>query len=214
MGRVNYRAGADVGGTFTDLVAMDEAGRVIVAKAPTTPVDQSDGVMDAIAKAGIDLTQVDFFSHGTTVGVNAVIENRGAKVAVITTEGFRDAWSCGAGSGSSTTRTTCTTCRWTCRRTMWEATILSSGGRSASRSPSGSISAGNVLKPLDEPVVWQIAGELRRQDVEAVGHLLPVLVHEPGARAAHGRDPAGECFPGCVFRSPARSCPSSASTSD
>jgi N-methylhydantoinase A len=88
---VSYRIGADVGGTFTDLVAMDEAGRVIVAKAPTTPSDQSDGVMDVLSKAGIDLSQVDFFSHGATVGVNAVIENKGARVAIITTEGFRDA---------------------------------------------------------------------------------------------------------------------------
>jgi N-methylhydantoinase A len=70
---------------------MDETGRVTVAKAPTTPADQSYGMLDAVAKAGIDLSSVDFFSHGTTVGVNAVIENKGARVAVITTEGFRDA---------------------------------------------------------------------------------------------------------------------------
>ncbi len=87
---MGYRVGADVGGTFTDLVAMDETGRVVIAKAPTTPADQSVSVQDAIKKAGIDLGAVDFFSHGTTVGVNAVIENKGAKVAVITTEGFRD----------------------------------------------------------------------------------------------------------------------------
>ena len=91
MGLVNYRIGADVGGTFTDLVAMDDSGRVIVAKAPTTPVDQSDGVMDAVSKAGMALDRVDFFSHGTTVGVNAVIEGKGAKVAIVTTEGYRDA---------------------------------------------------------------------------------------------------------------------------
>jgi len=89
-GRMKYRVGADVGGTFTDLVAMDEEGRVTVAKAPTTPEDQSIGVHDAIKKAGIDLGQVGFFSHGTTVGVNAVIENKGARVAVVTTKGFRD----------------------------------------------------------------------------------------------------------------------------
>ena len=51
---------------------MDESGRVIVAKTPTTPADQSEGVMDAVAKADIELDRVDFFSHGTTVGVNAV----------------------------------------------------------------------------------------------------------------------------------------------
>ena len=87
---MKYRVGADVGGTFTDLVAMDEQGRVTVAKAPSTPQDQSVGVYDAIQKAGIDLSEVAFFSHGTTVGVNAVIENKGAKVAMVTTKGFRD----------------------------------------------------------------------------------------------------------------------------
>ena len=75
---MRYRVGVDVGGTFTDLVAMDEKGRVMVAKAPTTPEDQSIGVIDALQKAGIDPAQIDFFSHGTTVGINAVIENKGA----------------------------------------------------------------------------------------------------------------------------------------
>jgi N-methylhydantoinase A len=87
---MRYRVGADVGGTFTDVVAMDENGTVVIAKAPTTPEDQSVGVYQAIQKAGIDLGAVTFFSHGTTVGVNAVIENKGARVAVITTKGFRD----------------------------------------------------------------------------------------------------------------------------
>ncbi|MCL5734611.1 MAG: hydantoinase/oxoprolinase family protein [Actinobacteria bacterium] len=87
---MGYRVGVDVGGTFTDLVAIDEEGRITVAKAPTTPDDQSVGVHDAVRKAGIELESVDFFSHGTTVGVNAVIENKGARVAVLTTRGFRD----------------------------------------------------------------------------------------------------------------------------
>ena len=85
-----YRVGVDVGGTFTDLVAMDEAGAVTIVKTSTTPHDQSIGVRDAIEKAGLDLSQVTFFSHGATVGANAVIENKGAKVAIITTKGFRD----------------------------------------------------------------------------------------------------------------------------
>ncbi len=79
-----------MGGTFTDVVAIDDEGRVTVAKASTTPEDQSLGVHDALQKAGIDLREVSFFSHGTTVGVNAVIENKGARLAIITTKGFRD----------------------------------------------------------------------------------------------------------------------------
>ena len=87
---MRYKVGVDVGGTFTDLVAIDEAGRVTIAKASTTPGDQSVGVMDVVRKAGIDLSAATYFSHGTTVGVNAVIENNGAKVAIVTTKGFRD----------------------------------------------------------------------------------------------------------------------------
>ena len=87
---MRYKVGVDVGGTFTDLVAIDEAGKVTIAKASTTPGDQSVGVMDVVRKAGIDLSAATYFSHGTTVGVNAVIENKGAKVAIVTTKGFRD----------------------------------------------------------------------------------------------------------------------------
>jgi N-methylhydantoinase A len=87
---MRYRVGVDVGGTFTDLVVIDDAGKVTVAKVPTTPEDQSIGAHDAIRKAGVDLAAVSFLSHGTTVGVNAVIENKGARVAVVTTKGFRD----------------------------------------------------------------------------------------------------------------------------
>jgi len=87
---MKYRVGVDVGGTFTDLVAIDEQGKIKVAKSSSTPEDQSIGVENVIKKAGIDLRDVSFFSHGATVGVNAVIENKGARVAIITTRGFRD----------------------------------------------------------------------------------------------------------------------------
>jgi N-methylhydantoinase A len=85
--------GVDVGGTFTDAVlALD--GRVITAKAPTTPDDQSEGVLAAIeaalAKAGADADQVEEFSHGMTVATNALLEGRGATTAFVATDGFTD----------------------------------------------------------------------------------------------------------------------------
>ena len=85
--------GVDVGGTFTDAVlALD--GRVITAKAPTTPDDQSEGVLAAIeaalAKAGADAGQVEDFSHGMTVATNALLEGGGARTAFVATEGFTD----------------------------------------------------------------------------------------------------------------------------
>ncbi len=167
MRRVNYRVGADVGGTFTDLVAMDEVGGIIVAKAPTTPADQSDGVMEAIAKVGVDLSQVDFFSHGTTVGVNAVIESKGARVAVITTEGFRDSLELRRGQRVIDNPDD----MYNLQMDLPQDYV---GGydplvRRPLRFevPERLDFRGNVVKQLDETVVRQIAEELRKQDVEA-----------------------------------------------
>ena len=87
---MQYRVGIDVGGTFTDLVSVDEEGKVKLVKSASTPHDSSIGVVDTIHKAGIDMKDVPFLSHGSTVATNTVIENKGAKVAILTTEGFRD----------------------------------------------------------------------------------------------------------------------------
>jgi N-methylhydantoinase A len=85
--------GVDVGGTFTDAVlALD--GRLITAKAPTTPGDQSEGVLAAVRaaleRAGAEAAAVTEFSHGMTVATNALLEGRGARTAFIATEGFTD----------------------------------------------------------------------------------------------------------------------------
>jgi N-methylhydantoinase A len=85
--------GVDVGGTFTDAVLLDE-GAVHTAKVPTTPGEESDGVMAAIdaviAEAGAEPADIDVFSHGMTVGTNALLEERGARTALIATRGFAD----------------------------------------------------------------------------------------------------------------------------
>lgn len=83
------RLGVDVGGTFTDLVAV-EHGRLVTAKVPSTPADQSEGAMDAIAAAQVDPARVAAFAHGMTVATNALLERRGARLGLVTTEGFRD----------------------------------------------------------------------------------------------------------------------------
>ena len=81
--------GIDVGGTFTDLY-FSGAGGTSVLKVPSTPDDPSRGLIDAITAAGIDPADLDVILHGTTIATNAVIERRGARCALITTEGFRD----------------------------------------------------------------------------------------------------------------------------
>jgi N-methylhydantoinase A len=85
--------GVDVGGTFTDAVLLD-GGAVHTAKVPTTPGEESDGVMAAIdavlAAAGAETGDVELFAHGMTVGTNALLEERGARTALIATKGFAD----------------------------------------------------------------------------------------------------------------------------
>jgi len=93
-----YRIGIDVGGTFTDLVAVDDFGKTTLAKVPSTPADPSIGVLDGLQlladTLGLDrsalLAETDRIVHGTTVATNALIEHRGAKVGLLTTEGHRD----------------------------------------------------------------------------------------------------------------------------
>jgi N-methylhydantoinase A len=90
--------GVDVGGTFTDLVAIDTAGRTVFAKSLSTPQDQSIGVMAGLEelarRLGLPvaetLAQTERLVHGTTVATNALLERKGAKVALLTTEGHRD----------------------------------------------------------------------------------------------------------------------------
>src|SRR6201997_4972236 len=90
--------GIDVGGTFTDFVAIDAAGRTVFAKALSTPHDQSSGVMAGLAELArrLDLScaqilaQTQRLVHGTTVATNALLERKGARVALLTTAGHRD----------------------------------------------------------------------------------------------------------------------------
>ena len=93
-----YRIGIDVGGTFTDLVAVDDAGGVTLAKVASTPADQSLGVLEGLchlAKAlslerSVMLRETERIVHGTTVATNALLERKGARVGLLTTEGHRD----------------------------------------------------------------------------------------------------------------------------
>jgi N-methylhydantoinase A len=81
--------GVDVGGTFTDLVATLD-GELVTAKVPSVAGDEARGVAAALAAAGIEPDAVGVLAHGTTVATNALLERRGARTALVTTEGFRD----------------------------------------------------------------------------------------------------------------------------
>lgn len=91
-----YKLGFDIGGTFTDIFAIDaDTGDIIQEKVPTTPEDFSQGVINGIEKVcsdhGIDPSEIAHLSHGTTVATNALIEREGVETGLITTSGFRDA---------------------------------------------------------------------------------------------------------------------------
>ena len=90
-----WRVGVDVGGTFTDLAAVDDAsGAVRLEKVPTTPADQSIGVAAGLgallASRGVSPAAVSYLGHGTTVCINAVLERKGARTGLVTTQGMRD----------------------------------------------------------------------------------------------------------------------------
>src|SRR5438876_7800241 len=93
-----YIIGIDTGGTFTDCVVMDADGRIVTAKAPSTPDDFSEGVMESLRLAGERLgvtteallRDTGRLALGTTVGTNAMLQRRGARVGLITTRGHRD----------------------------------------------------------------------------------------------------------------------------
>jgi len=93
-----FRIGIDVGGTFTDLVAIDQSGAATLAKVPSTPVDPSLGVIEGLTelatKLKLDrnrlLSRTDRIVHGTTVATNALLESKGARTGLLTTEGHRD----------------------------------------------------------------------------------------------------------------------------
>src|SRR5919197_1971319 len=93
-----WRIAIDVGGTFTDMVLRDSAGAVRIFKAPSVPTDPSEGVLSVLRLAAqqLDLPlsallrDCALFVHGSTVATNTILEKKGAKVGLLTTEGFRD----------------------------------------------------------------------------------------------------------------------------
>ncbi len=85
------RIADDIGGTFTDIVYIDDSTMEMrIDKTRSTPQDIGQAVMDAVIKIGVDIAGVGLFIHGTTVGINTIVEKKGSRVGLITTEGFID----------------------------------------------------------------------------------------------------------------------------
>jgi N-methylhydantoinase A len=148
------RLGVDVGGTFTDLVALVD-GRLITAKVPTTPRNQARGVVAALRAVGSAVGAVASFVHGSTVATNALLERRGARTALVTTEGFRDVIEIGRQN----------------RPALYDLTR----DRPAALVPRGlrftvreRVGRSGVLVPLDKESVRAAVDACRRAEVEAV----------------------------------------------
>jgi N-methylhydantoinase A len=153
---MTWQIGVDVGGTFTDLLALDpERGVFRVAKVPSTPEDQSVGFIAGVAALETDLAAVAALVHGTTVATNAVLERKGARCGLITTDGFRDVLELG-------------------RRTRPNAYGMTGSFEALiprdlrAEVPERIDAAGRVLTPLDEAAVRQETRRLRERGAEAL----------------------------------------------
>src|SRR5271169_5618539 len=151
-----WQIGVDVGGTFTDLLALDpERGAFRVAKVPSTPDDQSVGFFDGLAVLETDLAAVAALVHGTTVATNAVIERKGARCGLITTAGFRDVLELGRRTRPNPYGMT----------GSFEALIPRD---LRAEVPERIDAAGRILTPLDEAAVRQEVRRLRERGAEAL----------------------------------------------
>jgi N-methylhydantoinase A len=92
------RIAVDIGGTFTDLVVIDDQGQIYRSKSLTTPDDLARAIQNCLNAAKINVSKASFFVHGSTVTINAVLERKGACTGLITTQGFRDVYEIGRGN--------------------------------------------------------------------------------------------------------------------
>lgn len=152
-----HRVAVDVGGTFTDLFVYDEEAQAIsIVKTPSTPRNQTEGVMDALKKSEVSLPQMVFFSHGSTVGTNALITRRLPRTGLVTTRGYRDIIEIRRGT----------------RPDLWDA-YADVAPPYIPRRDRLTVEeridySGKVLTPLNEEEARRVARILKKRDVQSV----------------------------------------------
>ena len=156
-----YRAGVDIGGTFTDLIVVDtESGAFSIGKVLTTPADPSLAVesvlVETFGPAQIATSQVQHLIHGTTLVTNAVIERKGARTALLTTQGFRDSIEIGREN------------RYDLYDLMLEQPRPLVPRHLRFDIPQRTLATGATAQPLDEAHITRLAQELAANDLEAV----------------------------------------------
>ena len=178
------RIGVDVGGTFTDLILVDEVeGKISVDKVPSTPDDPSiavvAGVRQVCEEAGIALESVDLLLHGTTVATNIALEHKGAEVGLITTEGFRDILHIARHKKPH---------NFSLQQDLpWQTRPLVKRRHRLTVKERVTVPDGSVIVPLDEDEVRERARQLRNAGVDAIAvcllHSYLNPVHEQRIKA-------------------------------
>ena len=155
-----FRVAADVGGTFTDIVAFDEAsGRLAFGKTLTTPARLVEGIVTGVHKAGTSVSAARIFLHGSTIAINTMLERSGAKTALLTTRGFRDIYEIGRINRPQAYNLFFRKHQPLIKRSLRFEVNERMGA------------AGQVLEALDETQLADIARQLRELKVQAVAIL-------------------------------------------
>jgi N-methylhydantoinase A len=175
----------DIGGTFTDLVALGEGGqRLHYTKSLTTYERLSNGVEDCLRKAGLELADADYFMHGSTIAINTVIQKNGATTGLITTRGFRDAYEIGRSN------------RPDAYNLFFQRPEPLVPRRLRVEVDERMHARGHVLRALDEADVRAAIATLRAADVESIAVVLLHAYANPAHELRIGELIAAE-YPGC-----------------
>lgn len=161
MSTSTNRLAADIGGTFTDIAAFEETtGRLLLGKTLSTPRNMVEGIAEGVAKAGTRFSDASVFLHGSTVAINTLLERKGARTALLVTEGFRDSYEIGRINRPDAYnlffRKHVPLVRRSLRFEIHERMLAN----------------GTVHVPLDEHQVAEVCAELQTLGVEAVAVLL------------------------------------------
>lgn len=151
------RVATDIGGTFTDLVYIDDKGYLTVDKGPTTPPNFENGVMELLEKHGFDEHPIDYFIHGSTVVINTLTERKGVKTGLITTKGFRDVLEIARGNRPDL---------FNIRYKKPEPFIERYLRREV---PERIDYKGEIIQPIDKEYIKEIVDDFKNFGVEAIG---------------------------------------------
>ncbi len=174
-----FRIAVDIGGTFVDAVEFDQnTGGVRLRKAPTTPGRPAEGVLEAIRRLGTPLAETELIVHGTTLGLNAIIERKGAVTGIITNAGFRDLFEIGRADVP--------------REHMYDFAYQRPAPlvrrRHGSVCAAASMPRESVVEPLDEKGVREAAAPTRSRWRAGDCNRLSAFLPQSGARGARRAD--------------------------